>query len=999
MLKRTSYFIPLVIILSIISNISYAQPTWTFDPFGKEKKPEQYEEKKLASEKTADKKFTGFRHFVQNNVTHYNYYFNANNKINAVIERAKIAQKDDYSRLLSFYPYSLDNTSTQQVELDSVIYKASSGILLHDLRTDWVDNLYLLIGKSYYLRKKFDSAALTFQFINYNLFPRKKHEDDSRIVGANESASSSILSIANKEKRNFVQKLVTLPPSRNDALIWLARTFTDMEEFGDAAGLINILQFDPNLPKRLRNDLEEVNAYWFYKQNNFDSSAVHLEKALSNADDKQDKSRWQFLLAQMYEMGGQFDKASAYYAKSAKHTVDPLMDIYARLNDAKMFRNNGNTKELQNSIATLLKMAKRDKYSSYRDIIYYSAGQLTLIQPDTTNSLVQLHKSLHYNENNVAYKNKAYLKLADIAYGLHQYKNASSYYDSLQLSDPGIADQATAIEERKKVLTKLVAQLDIISREDSLQVIAAMSAADRDALLKKLEKRLKKEKDAKDVSKDDFAGKTIITSFNKSAKDKDGKDVDLFSGTSSEKGDWYFYNSGLKSRGFSEFKSKWGKRANTDGWRRKSSADAAGKNDLNTNIDIDAVPDAKNNKSGLTSSLVENSFDALLADIPLSAEQMDSSNNHIANAMVTLAKLFQNDLQDYDAAINTYDIYLNRFPDSLRDGEIYLGLYYCYTKLGNTEKAGYYKNLLSKDFSSSKFSKMLSDPASVQTDKKNPTVTARYGSIYNMFIEGNFTEAINAKKQADSLYGNNYWTPQLLYIEAMYYVKEKSDSLAIDVLNNIILLYPASPLKDKASTMIAVLKRRAEIETYLTNLQVTRNEEDKIIMSSDSSITIQKAVIKPTTTTIAPTSRPAIQTDSIAKTLPSMTNGVFTIQPDKPHYILMVLDKVDPVYVNEAKNAFTRYNRQNYGSTPISINKEVLNADKSVLVFLSFADADAALSYYDKLKKAAAEEVSWLQANKYSFLIITENNFQLLKQNKDVDGYRSLLRTQYPGRF
>ena len=32
-----------------------AQPTWTLDPFGKEKKPEKYEEKKLRSEKTGEK--------------------------------------------------------------------------------------------------------------------------------------------------------------------------------------------------------------------------------------------------------------------------------------------------------------------------------------------------------------------------------------------------------------------------------------------------------------------------------------------------------------------------------------------------------------------------------------------------------------------------------------------------------------------------------------------------------------------------------------------------------------------------------------------------------------------------------------------------------------------------------------------------------------------------------------------------------------------------------
>ena len=361
----------LITYLLSCSSLLMAQPGWTIDPFGKEKKPEKYEEKKLASEKTGEKKFGAVRKFIQNNTSHYNFYFNANNKLNAIIERARLSNKDDYSKLLSFYPYSLNNTSTQKSDLDSVIYKATAGILLHDLRSDWVDNFYMLIGQSYFLKKDFDSAALTFQFINYNLYPRKKGDDDyNKIVGSNETATGTgSVSIADKEKRNIVQKVFTRPASRNDALIWQIKTFTEQNEFGDAAGLISILQNDKNLPQRLKNDLEEVMAYWFYAQNNFDSSAVHLEKALSNADTKDDKSRWEYLLAQLYERTGSFDDASQYYIKAAKHTTDPVMDIYARLNEAKMLRNSGNFKELDNSISNLLKMAKKDKYEAYRDII------------------------------------------------------------------------------------------------------------------------------------------------------------------------------------------------------------------------------------------------------------------------------------------------------------------------------------------------------------------------------------------------------------------------------------------------------------------------------------------------------------------------------------------------------------------------------------------------------------------------------------------------------
>src|SRR5450432_1561315 len=116
MLQRTIGGLIIFFISFAFPKTGLAQPTWTLDPFGKEKKPEQFETRTLGSERTATKKFTVPRHFIQNTVTHYNYYYNANNKVNLVVEKSKIVHKDDYSKLLSFYPYELENTATQKVD-------------------------------------------------------------------------------------------------------------------------------------------------------------------------------------------------------------------------------------------------------------------------------------------------------------------------------------------------------------------------------------------------------------------------------------------------------------------------------------------------------------------------------------------------------------------------------------------------------------------------------------------------------------------------------------------------------------------------------------------------------------------------------------------------------------------------------------------------------------------------------------------------------------------
>ena len=990
MLKRTIVFGLLFFVFSPCFFEAIAQPMWTIDPFGKEKKPEKYETRKLGSEKTADKKFSTSRHIIQNTITHYNYYFNANNKVNAVVERARLSNKDDYSKLLAFYPYSLESTAAQKQELDSVIYKCTAGILLHDLRNDWIDNMYLLIGKAYYFRKEFDSAAMTFQFINYNLFPRKKNEDDNRVVGTNESASGNNISIANKEKRNLLQKITSLPPSRNDALIWLARALIEQNELGESAGLINTLQNDANLPKRLQNDLDEVNAYWFFKQGVYDSTAVHLEKAISNADDKQDKARREFLLAQLYEINGKTDKASEYYGKASKHTVDPLMDIYAALNNAKMYRAGDNLKELNNSIGNLLKMARKDKFEAYRDIVYYSAAQLSLKKPDSSAAIVYFDKSIKYNENNITYKNKAYVQLGDIAYKRKMYKVAAAMYDSLQLGDTTFTDNLAQVQTRRAALTKIVGFITNIEREDSLQRIAALAPADRESFVKKLVRKLRKENGLKD---DNSNSGNTQAGFNNTGN---APPADLFASNTS-KGEWYFYNTALKARGFSDFKNKWGTRANADNWRRKAALD---QNINNPAGKTTGQANTTTTGNTTTPAAVEITYEGLMQNLPLTAEKTDSSNSIISTNLLSLAKLYKDELEDYEEAIKTYEEYLQRFPNKLEDGQIYLGLYYCYNKLGNSERANYYKNLLNTKFSGSKAWQMVNNPAALNPKTKNPEVTKTYENIYNLFLEGKFDEALSEKKKADAQYGVNYWTPQLLYIEALYNIKQHSDSIAIVGLNTIIQNNPTSPLKDKAATMIDVLKRRKEIETYLTNLQVTRAEDDQVLIQNDNQPVAKQ---QPQVTGIPKSiQKPAVTAPVIKDTLlkaPLLTSGSFVIKPDAPHTVVMILDKVDGVYINEAKNAFNRYNKENYYGQPFEITKDELDADRSILVISSFTDGAAALQYCDKIKRDASREVSWLPANKYSFIIITTENLLVLKTNKDINGYKALLNKQYPGKF
>jgi TolA-binding protein len=971
-------------------------------------KPKNFKTKTLRSEKTGEKKFTLPRRFVQNTVSHYNYYYNANNKINEVIERARLSNKDDYTKLLPFYGYTLENTAAQKTDLDSVIYKATAGILLHDLRSNWVDNLYLLIGEAYYLRKDYDSASATFQFINYNLYPRnKKNEDDQLIVGSNDNGVNKAISVSSKEDRNIIDRAFTRPPSRNDAFIWQIRTLIDMDETGDAAGLINTLQNDPAFPERLKPALEEMSAYWFYKQQMYDSALIHLQNSLPNVLDLQDKARREFLIAQLFEMNNQQDEASDFYDKAIHHTTDPLMDIYANLNKAKMLKSK-DPAEIDKSIATLLHMAKKDRFEPYRDIIYFSAAQLALIKPDTAATVFLFKKSTFYNQENISIKNKAFLNLAEISYKQKKYRDAHAFYDSLQLSDTTLGD-ITQIQQRKNALAAIVGNINIIEREDSLQSIAAMSPADREAYLKKLSRRLRKEQGIKE---DTVSNNPAFSYF-----DSKHTSSDMFGNVTSKNGEWYFYNTTLKSQGYNDFKAKWGKRQNVDNWRRS----AAAGNAIAGNTNAFANPDDTTGNLGqfsqtgdpLSASMnvdaipvqTDLSVEGLLANVPVTKEKLDESNKKVSKSLFQLGKDYQNMLEDYSAAIDAYDSSLKRFPDSLYAGELYLNLSFCYRKLGDLAKADYYKNLLIKKFDKSKFTQLALHPEAMEPSKKDPAATKRYEDIYNLFIEGDFEKALDEKLKADSLYGANYWSPQLLYIESVYYIKKREDSSAINVLKQIVTQYPTSPLKEKAITMIDVLKRRADIENYLTNLKVERVKEDsQIIVYDDPSIirnrmeqdTTRMLSIKPNNTIVTPEK---VYLDSSKRAPAIIKNSTFTIDPLSTQYVMMVLTKVDPVYSTEAKNAFSRYNGENFYNQKIEIEKDTLDKDRTLLIFTQFETADLAIKYLDKLKRDAPSEISWLPAAKYSFYIISGPNLELLKENKDLQSYVDLLNKKYPGKF
>jgi len=947
-------------------------------------KPEKFENKKLGYEKTGEKKFNVPRRFIQNTTTHYNYYFNANERLNAVIDRAKAIHRDKYTELLPFYNYSLEQTAADKQEIDSVIYKITTGILIHDLRNNWLDNMYLLMGKAFYYRNQLDTAWQTFQYINYAFSPKEKDGYD-KVIGSNDEGGSAF-SIATKEKRKGVKKLLEEPPSRNESFIWQIRTFIQMEQYAEAAGLIETLKNDPNFPERLKTDLQEVQAFWYYRQNIYDSTAKYLELALDNAESANELARWEYLLGQLYERTGKDDRAQQFYTKAMNHAYDPVMQVFARLNALKENRD-GKEATIKQNIDELVKMARRDKYFNYRDLIYYTAAQMELERKNEPGASQFLLKSVRYSGNNPDQRNLSFLQLGDLAYKNRDYRSAKKYYDSVNATEALVKD-LDAFNTRKAIIADLLVPLSRIEREDSLQRIAAMPEAERDAYLKKLVKQLRRSQGLKE---DESSNNNLV---NTAAN----QPVDLFD--KADKGVWYFDNASIKARGFSEFKSKWGTRPNVDNWRRIASVVAFSQAKQIDNRIGDAPPFA----SGST----EITYDALAGNLPLTPEKIKTSNDSIQLAYLNVGRVYQDQLEDYPFAIAAYEKLLNRFPNTTQKEDAWFNLYYSYWKLKDDAKANYYKNLLMQDFAAGKYAKVLnpgSVPVSADSILKNQA-TSSYSNIYNLFIEGQFDKAIAAKKEADAMYGNKFWTPQLSYIEAVYHVRQRNDSLAKLLLSDIVYRFRESPMFSKAQTLMDVLNRRKEIEDYLTNLKVERVGSDTVKAQQQQPVTqTQQPVIKtdkPAVVTQAPPPviHQPVKKDTVQKVQAAPVASAYKFNPQQAQLVMIALDKVDPVYVTETRNAFNRYNRERYNSKTFEINNIPLDENIKLVVLKPFENAEAAIDYITKAKQLATGDIiPWLPATKYSFYLISAENLDILLGTKDLNQYKQAMMQAYPGKF
>ena len=307
------------------------------------------EERPLPYEILTKKKYTLGRRAYQNTVSKFNYIFHANEELNEIIKDARAYLQEDYTNLIPFYDYDLANTSKK--DIDSIIYRCNANVVLHDLRSNWVDDAYLLLAKAYLFHKNFDTAGSLLQYINYTFDTKEAGMDIP--IGSNLRNTKGQFSIATKEDNKFYENRNI----RNESMLWQARNYFETNSLNEGISLLQLLKTDAFFPKRLHPFLFEQLAYGYYLSGMNDSAAHYLIKRLDNAQDPLTKARGSFLIAQLYEKEQKIDLAYNWFRKAGAIVSNPVIAVYASIYMASIDANRGK-KSWENLASALERMLK-----------------------------------------------------------------------------------------------------------------------------------------------------------------------------------------------------------------------------------------------------------------------------------------------------------------------------------------------------------------------------------------------------------------------------------------------------------------------------------------------------------------------------------------------------------------------------------------------------------------------------------------------------------------
>jgi len=947
-------------------------------------------DKPLPYERLLDKKYTLGRRAYQNTVSQFNYLFNAEITLDEIIQKARDVHEDDYTELLPFYDYDLSNTAKESI--DSIIYRCNANIVLHDLRSNYVDDAYLLLAKSYLFHKNYDTAASILQFINYSFYEKEDGADQPIGSNLNKSGKFSIASAENN--RAWENKNV-----RNESMIWQARNYFEAGEINEGISLLQLLKTDAGFPKRLHPFLYEQLAYGYYLTGIYDSAANYLIKGLDHAQDLLTKARWSFLIAQLYEKENKSDLAFVWYRKAGAIVSNPVIAVYASIYMASIEANRGE-KSWENLANALERMLKKDKYSGFADIVYYEMAQLALRNQAPLKANQWLIASIQKNEKNNKLKQKALVQLGALNYKVDRFAIAKIAYDNVKelLKTYPNYDQITL---RKKWIDKIADLDELISNEDSLQMIYAAPIKDQQAIAKLWQKRVAFNKaQQKDLLSD--PNKKIIAETVKSNVQNYNSGYtfnNTFSNPSTKqvvKSDFYFDNPQNVSMGVTSYIKKWGDRPNVDNWRRKTTIQLAKTNLPNTTSDsIQNIVQMNTTVSGNKKNKEtqeRDSTDTLSVQLIQSELEFKASKASWNKNTLSIAKIFLYELGDFEKALPRYQAVIQHNIEPNTTESALLDLASHYMHIGQTYTSDSIIQIITKQFPEGIY--IQKKKAKEDIDRIDKNSSEAYKTVYFLAQIGDWDQFGAQMEAAQQQFKGTKWHTPYQFLKVKMHAQLGKDSIAIVLLNTIIAQNKSESIKARAKNIITEINNRKTTEAYLAALKI---EQPKKIVNVDNEAIVQtkgnttslkndsslNSVGKMNSMVPITTKKDSVQ--SIA-----LTNQItFTNDSLEQHYIALQTMNVSAVFVKEIQNAFKDVNAEDFKQLNLAVTY-VQFTDQSHIVWIGpFTKAADGLHYISKVKpRLNTEIISFIPKKQYDLTLIGKSNIILINNQEQLDQYK-----------
>ena len=956
------------------------------------------EERPLPYEILTKKKYTLSRRAYQNTVSKFNYIFHANEELNEIIKDARAYLQEDYTTLIPFYDYDLANTSKK--DIDSIIYRCNANVVLHDLRSNWVDDAYLLLAKAYLFHKNFDTAGSLLQYINYAFDTKEAGMDIP--IGSNLRNTKGQFSIATKEDNKFYENRNI----RNESMLWQARNYFEINSLNEGLSLLQLLKTDAFFPKRLQPFLFEQLAYGYYQSEIYDSAATYLAKGLSNAPDKFSKTRWYYLIAQLWEKSDNLANAYTWYKKANSEAINPLISVYAKINLIKIESKQTKTPWIELA-KSLQKMSRKEKYKPYTDILYFEMAKLAIQNKDIESANDWLLVAIKKNENGLTEKQKAFELLADINYKSSNYAVATLAYDSLTLilkTNPDFEKIAL----RKKWLPIILNNDITIQQQDTLQYIYTLRDNLQKAYLNKWELNEKNKNEQLSTLFIDEAQLASLANealINKGTNNNIGSNgfgnnngsgnggnnnfsnnfgnntggYNTMNNQSQGVSDFYFENKNTVEIGKQNFSQKWGNRPNVDQWRRKTSSTIIYKSSNSADVaqsryttDSTSI----NTSSVSTTEIIKEKASSL--QLINSKEALIKSTVELNKSCFDNAQTFLFQLNDFEKALPLYQKVINLNIDDVITERSLLDLASEYIHRGNRDASDSLIAIVEAKFPKGVY---ITKKTSIENKKsQEKQLEADYKEAYFLTQIGNWTALSNKASQLDAQLKKTKWLAPYQFLKVKMYAQQRMDSLALVLLDSIIYMHQNESIRDRAKNIIEELKKRKETELYLSKLNA--DSLKSIVTTKIPSVENYKNTSDNKTTNIVP------KNDSVSKA--AMNDGLFfTKDESEPHYAAFLINNIKEILVKEVVTALSYVNNEDFKKQNLDVTYLEFEPKVFVVWVGPFENLNSSITYLSKIKGRLSNEIiSFVQAKQYELYILGKSNILQIKNSDDLKKYK-----------